>query len=105
MKCYNSGILTIVFLQFCEPHIIYSAGCAISPTQGSMDGGTLITITGEGFSAEEPEDNVITLGEFPCNVVMATSTQIVCGTGSSGTVHEVTNQGWDEGGCSFEMSC
>ena len=71
---------------------------SISPQQGGLDGGTLVTITGAGFSTDEPHDNLIAFGESPCDVVMATSTEIVCRAGSSGTVHEVTNNGEDPGG-------
>lgn len=53
---------------------------SISPTSGTTGGGTLVTISGSGFT----EGATITLGGVPCSpVVVASSTSITCITGAA----------------------
>ncbi|XP_069115224.1 fibrocystin-L-like [Argopecten irradians] len=63
----------------------------VYPLQGSLHGGTKVTITGDGLAA----DAEVKFGDTPCNVdtATATSTQIVCTIGDTGATHQVDNQG------------
>jgi len=64
----------------------------VYPTSGSQDGGTDITITGEGFSTNK-EENLIHFGTAKCEVLSATTTQVVCRSGTAGNEIKVTNLG------------
>jgi hypothetical protein len=50
---------------------------SVSPSSGSRAGGTLIVISGSGFSPVTAE-NVVTVGGWPCDVVDATPRNIMC---------------------------
>lgn len=47
---------------------------AISPDSGSLNGGTTVTITGNGFSSQ----TVVNIGNKPCNVSDVEINQIKC---------------------------
>jgi len=49
----------------------------ITPTIGSMYGGTLVTITGVNFSTD-PLDNPVKVGPNYCLVLTSSATQITC---------------------------
>jgi hypothetical protein len=49
----------------------------ISPTEGSLYGGTIVTITGENFS-DLITDNPVIIGDAECVVFESTSTEIKC---------------------------
>jgi hypothetical protein len=51
----------------------------ITPTRGSMAGGTVVTIAGVGFAAEVSR-NLVTVGHGECDVQSASPTEIVCVT-------------------------
>jgi hypothetical protein len=51
----------------------------VSPLQGSMFGGTLVTITGENFS-DDALDNPVKIGDDYCYVITSTPTEITCRT-------------------------
>lgn len=55
----------------------------VSPSTGSVSGGTLITLTGTGFSHMMGRMNV-NIGEYPCNIVKSTTTNIECWTTAPG---------------------
>ena len=55
---------------------------AVSPSSGSQAGGTLVTITGDGFS-DTISDNVVQIGSTECDVVNSTFDTIVCKTRAS----------------------
>ena len=59
---------------------------AISPSEGSTEGGTSVTVDGSGF---KPTDNTVTIGDVICSVDSVTTSQIVCTTGPR-TSGEVT---------------
>ncbi|XP_021354106.1 fibrocystin-L-like [Mizuhopecten yessoensis] len=62
----------------------------VFPLQGSLQGGTLVTITGQGLD----DDAEIKIGGHPCDIDSITATtQIVCKIGDTGTKHQVDNQG------------
>lgn len=50
---------------------------SITPTMGSMFGGTLVTITGINFSTD-PLDNPVKVGPNYCLVLTSSATQITC---------------------------
>ncbi|KAL3885610.1 hypothetical protein ACJMK2_025660 [Sinanodonta woodiana] len=58
----------------------------MSPTSGSMGGGTSLTLSGYGF----PNDAVVTVGTKACIIMSVNSTQIVCLTPASATVQTVS---------------
>ena len=68
----------------------------VFPLQGSLQGGTILTITGTGFGTNTSLVDV-DVGNFDCVVSTATNTKINCQIGNAGTIHEVTNLGTDPG--------
>lgn len=50
-----------------------------SPKQGSVHGGTLVTVTGYHFS-NDPMDNPVRIGWVDCLVESSTETEIKCRT-------------------------
>ena len=57
---------------------------AITPNEGSVNGGTTITITGENFSATQG-DVLVKLGTITCPIATLSTTQITCVTPPSST--------------------
>ena len=55
---------------------------AVSPSSGSQAGGTLVTITGDGFS-NAISDNVVQIGSTECDVVSSSFDVVVCRTRAS----------------------
>ena len=68
----------------------------VYPRQGSLEGGTMITITGNGFSTNT-KLNVVMFGDTNCKVQTSTATQITCIMDSLGKVYKVDNQGTHPG--------
>jgi hypothetical protein len=68
----------------------------VYPLQGSLLGGTKLTITGSGFGTD---DNavVVKIGAVNCEISSLTNTQILCQIEDAGTIHQVTNRGIDPG--------
>uniref|UniRef100_H2YQB4 Polycystic kidney and hepatic disease 1 (autosomal recessive)-like 1 n=1 Tax=Ciona savignyi TaxID=51511 RepID=H2YQB4_CIOSA len=63
---------------------------SMSPSSGSLVGGTTLTLVGTGFTSGA----TVTLGDVPCSdVTMASTSQLTCVTSSSGTTHTITNKG------------
>jgi len=56
-----------------------------TPTVSNIDASNLdsIQITGSNFDASEPNQNVVLIGEIPCEIVSATSTLLVCSAGQN----------------------
>lgn len=52
---------------------------SVHPIQGSVGGGTPLTLTGDGFSSD-PSELVVQVGNVPCQVTHARAEQIVCVT-------------------------
>jgi len=52
---------------------------AFSPSQGSLHGGTLVTVTGYNFSTDI-QDNPIRIGNTDCLVLSSSNTEIKCRT-------------------------
>jgi hypothetical protein len=67
---------------------------AMSPVQGSIVGGTSITITGAGFS-EDLAKNEVTVCNAPCTVTAASTEELVCTTGA--IVNEATSAAYGLG--------
>jgi hypothetical protein len=64
----------------------------ITPTVGSINGGTIVTITGRGFATEDSvfSTNIVSIGAFPaapCRVISAAWDKIVCQTEPAGRMH------------------
>ncbi|CAO2602354.1 Pkhd1l1 [Lemmus lemmus] len=61
------------------------AVASVSPTTGSVAGGTPLAITGNGFS---PGNTTVTVGNNPCQIVFTNSSEVYCSTpaGRAGTV-------------------
>ncbi|XP_076865903.1 fibrocystin-L-like isoform X2 [Brachyhypopomus gauderio] len=66
----------------------------LSPQQGSLYGGTIVTITGSGFSSVL-EDNHVTLGNTRCEVTNSWDDQLECVTQNNEQTYTVTNEGFD----------
>ncbi|KAG5842965.1 hypothetical protein ANANG_G00183390 [Anguilla anguilla] len=65
---------------------------SVSPTRGSLYGGTRVTVTGSGFSSGVP-DNRVSIGGTPCEVTAASEHRLECVTRPEERTHAVTNQG------------
>ncbi|XP_057684607.1 fibrocystin-L-like [Corythoichthys intestinalis] len=65
---------------------------SISPTVGSLMGGTELTISGSGFS-RNVSDNKVYLGDSECEVQVASEHELQCILQSQEETHIVTNQG------------
>lgn len=56
---------------------------SISPTTGSTEGGTTLTITGQYFSHSSQYPIVVRMGGQICSLISVTSTVIQCQTSAS----------------------
>ncbi|KAM8840499.1 PKHD1 like 1, tandem duplicate 1 isoform 3-T3 [Spinachia spinachia] len=65
---------------------------SISPQLGSLMGGTMLTVSGSGFS-NNTEDNKVSVGGLECEVKSASENELQCVLQSEGKIHVVTNQG------------
>ena len=64
----------------------------VTPNRGSLNGGALLTITGEGFSPNNTKNTVL-LGDVNCDVVESTENEIKCRTPIGGRIIEIDNSG------------
>ena len=62
---------------------------SVSPKEGSIAGGTVLTITGSGFSRDQSELEVFAGGE-PCDILTSEITEITCRTRSNSVVDNQT---------------
>lgn len=62
------------------------AVASVSPTSGSIAGGTTLMITGNGFS---PGNTTVTVGDQPCQIMFINSSEVHCSTpaGRAGTAN------------------
>ena len=60
----------------------------MSPLQGSVVGGTEVTITGSGFGTDKTKLNV-EFGELECHVTSVTDTVIKCDTEAAESVDQL----------------
>jgi hypothetical protein len=62
------------------------AVASVSPTSGSIAGGTTLMITGNGFS---PGNTTVTVGDQPCQITFISSSEVYCSTpaGRAGTAN------------------
>ncbi|KAG9339164.1 hypothetical protein JZ751_024022 [Albula glossodonta] len=65
---------------------------SVSPMQGSLYGGTKVTIGGSGFSSSM-SDNRVSMGGTWCDITFASENQLECVTESKEQTHTVTNRG------------
>lgn len=68
----------------------------VYPLQGSLVGGSELTITGTGFGIDESVVSV-TIGRKECAITSFSYMQIICEISDAGEVHKVTNNGIDPG--------
>ncbi|XP_043545298.1 fibrocystin-L-like [Chiloscyllium plagiosum] len=64
----------------------------VTPQQGSLYGGTKITISGSGFSPV-PEDNIVQIGSVPCHITFASPNILKCVSDQTGRKFVITNNG------------
>ncbi|XP_043545299.1 PKHD1 like 1, tandem duplicate 1 [Chiloscyllium plagiosum] len=64
----------------------------VTPQQGSLYGGTKITISGSGFSPV-PEDNIVQIGSVPCHITFASPNVLKCVSDQTGRKFVITNNG------------
>jgi hypothetical protein len=55
---------------------------SISPSKGSLNGGTLLTIKGSGFNKAIPSKNLVLVSGIPCDIVKVDFEEIQCRTRS-----------------------
>ena len=53
----------------------------VSPSWGSTEGGTVLTITGRGFFPNTSNDISVLVGGVKCEIIKVSSTEIQCRTG------------------------
>lgn len=68
----------------------------VSPQRGSLNGGTEVTITGEGFQSNTSR-NAVKFGQKRCVVFESTSSEIKCRTENGGNMAQVDNSGSHSG--------
>jgi hypothetical protein len=68
----------------------------VYPLQGSLFGGTVLTIAGSGFGNNISNVNV-TIETTKCHAINVTNFEIVCQLEFTGITHFVTNKGVDPG--------
>lgn len=64
----------------------------VSPQRGSLNGGTEVTITGEGFHSNMSR-NAVKFGQKRCVIFDSTSNQIKCRTENGGNMVQIDNSG------------
>ena len=64
------------------PHVVPLQVDSVSPAEGSLGGGTMITILGQGFAANSKyrNSNTITVNDLPCVVSEFNTNRVVCET-------------------------
>ena len=62
---------------------------SVSPPSGTARGGTMLTITGTGFSAVPGDVSVVIDGHYHCHVMMSSETMVKCMTPPRPTVYEL----------------
>ncbi|KAJ9465077.1 hypothetical protein DIPPA_26072 [Diplonema papillatum] len=50
----------------------------VSPSEGSIGGGQIVTVTGSGFHADTEDSTTVAIGDSACDVYSVTATRIVC---------------------------
>ena len=64
----------------------------VRPFQGSLRGGTTLTILGDGFSLNKTRNSVM-VGEHPCELESVKVTELTCKIKDTAKVHVVDNSG------------
>uniref|UniRef100_A0A3P8VH65 PKHD1 like 1, tandem duplicate 2 n=1 Tax=Cynoglossus semilaevis TaxID=244447 RepID=A0A3P8VH65_CYNSE len=75
----------------------------LSPRYGSLVGGTVLTVTGSGFSDDVSENKVL-IGDAECEVTVSSSSELQCVLRSAEKTYIITNQGVDHGTFGFAWS-
>ena len=69
----------------------------VYPREGSIQGGTNLTITGDGFGTNVSKASVSLGDGIDCLIETITDTQIKCQIAYAGRKHPVTNNGVSQG--------
>ncbi|XP_071792804.1 fibrocystin-L-like isoform X2 [Asterias amurensis] len=83
---------------------------ALSTHEGSLSGGTEITITGDGFAASSPEEVSVWIGNSGCLVQLVSYKELVCSTTASNPAYaeltlQINSVSADcKGNCGFSFS-
>ena len=64
----------------------------VFPTFGSLNGGTSVTLLGDGFP-DDMENITVSFEETPCHLKSTSASELVCEMGHGKTVHRITNKG------------
>ena len=72
---------------FSSSPVVTSEGgiASITPTTGSIEGGTILTISGYGFSSQT-SSNIVYIGSQPCRIIYSNYSTIQCVTPASESV-------------------
>ena len=69
----------------------------VSPNVGSVRGGTLVTINGDGFSTNCSLNKVTFGSSLDCKVISCSNDYIQCKTSSAYSVYKIDNSGFNIG--------
>ncbi|XP_071946022.1 fibrocystin-L-like [Antedon mediterranea] len=67
-------------------YILVPSITSVDPSEGSLNGGTVLTIEGNGFSASSVDELIVSLGPESCLIQSFNYTHIICAT----TSHDVS---------------
>lgn len=80
---------------------------SVSPQTGSLMGGSILTIRGDGFSSD-PDQSVVQIGGAPCKILSASYAQVQCQTvakNSSRALAVVVKINGVESNCDSSVGC
>lgn len=66
---------------------------SFEPKISSKRGGSLVTIYGDGFNADDCLLNKVTFERYNCKVINCSKNYINCETEAAHTVYDITNSG------------
>lgn len=92
-----TGLLIVLNRTNSIPNILVTLTVTgLTPSRGSLYGGTLLTVTGQGFGTNTSLVEVM-VGSHACTVDVLSNTELTCRVDYTGTTHTVTNQGTHKG--------
>lgn len=68
---------------------------SFSPNIGSIRGGSVVSVYGEGFDSTDCRNNMVSFGSQRCQVANCSANWITCETSSAFVTHQITNEGSD----------
>lgn len=93
----NLGLSHLTKLKYFSTNMIPSVEwrltvSSVTPLQGSLRGGTMLTIVGDGFSTNKTRNSVM-VGSHICEIESATVNELKCQIKDTAKVHVVDNSG------------